>query len=281
VNQKISIRAIGALALLSVSLFMFGCSPSASPQTNQEAQAIQALPQEEAGQESAPELAPEANLPPLEAQADFVQEPTAPEAQAEPAAKLAQPEAGGIGGGPSEGQSSDQSDPAPQPEAGAEEPPPAPQAEELSVSNIEPAIGSLAPEFNLQTLDGQSVQLSELRGKNLLISYWVTWCIPCMEELPVLNRIYQEYQSKDLVILSVNGIQQDELDKVTATISEMGITLPVALDQSEILWDSYWVRFLPTSFFIDETGVIRYIQLGSLTEENLRIKIEELISDQL
>ena len=279
-NQKISIRAIGMLALLSVSLFLYGCNTSASPQTNLEAQVIQALPQEEAGQESAPELAPEAKLPPLEAQADFVQEPTAPEVQAEPAAKLAQPETGGIGGGPSEGQSSDQSDPASQPEAEAEEPPPAPQAE-LSVSNIEPAIGSLAPEFSLQTLDGQSVQLSELRGKNLLISYWVTWCIPCMEELPVLNQIYQEYQSKDLVILSVNGIQQDELDKVTATISEMGITLPVVLDQSEILWDSYWVRFLPTSFFIDETGVIRYIQLGSLTEENLRIKIEELISDQL
>lgn len=279
-NQKISIRAIGMLALLSVSLFLYGCSPSASPQTNLEAQVVQALPQEEAVQESAPEIAPQAQIPPLEAQADLVKEPTAPDAQAEPAAKLAQPETGGVGGGPSEGQSSAQSDPAPQPETGAEAPPPAPQAE-LSVSNIEPAIGSLAPEFSLQTLDGQSVQLSELRGKNLLISYWVTWCIPCIEELPVLNRLYQEYQSEDLVILSVNGIQQDELDKVTATISEMGITLPVALDQSEILWDSYWVRFLPTSFFIDETGIIRYIQLGSLTEENLRIKIEELISDQL
>jgi len=280
VNQKISIRAIGMLALLSVSLFLYGCSPSASPQTNLEAQVIQASPQEEAVQGSAPEIAPQAQIPPLEAQADLVKEPTAPDAQAEPAAKLAQPETGGVGGGPSEGQSSAQSDPAPQPETGAEAPPPAPQAE-LSVSNIEPAIGSLAPEFSLQTLDGQSVQLSELRGKNLLISYWVTWCIPCIEELPVLNRLYQEYQSEDLVILSVNGIQQDELDKVTATISEMGITLPVALDQSEILWDSYWVRFLPTSFFIDETGIIRYIQLGSLTEENLRIKIEELISDQL
>ena len=279
-NQKISIRAIGMLALLSVSLFLYGCSPSASPQTNLEAQVVQALPQEEAVQESAPEIAPQAQIPPLEAQADLVKEPTAPDAQAEPAAKLAQPETGGVGGGLSEGQSSAQSDPAPQPETGAEAPPPAPQAE-LSVSNIEPAIGSLAPEFSLQTLDGQSVQLSELRGKNLLISYWVTWCIPCIEELPVLNRLYQEYQSEDLVILSVNGIQQDELDKVTATISEMGITLPVALDQSEILWDSYWVRFLPTSFFIDETGIIRYIQLGSLTEENLRIKIEELISDQL
>lgn len=279
-NQKINIRAIGMLAFLSVSLFLYGCSPSASPQTNLEAQVIQASPQEEAVQGSSPEIAPQAQIPPLEAQADLVKEPTAPDAQAEPAAKLAQPETGGVGGGLSEGQSSAQSDPAPQPESGAEAPPPAPQAES-SVSNIEPAIGSLAPEFSLQTLDGQSVQLSELRGKNLLISYWVTWCIPCIEELPVLNQLYQEYQSEDLVILSVNGIQQDELDKVTATISEMGITLPVALDQSEVLWDSYWVRFLPTSFFIDETGIIRHIQLGSLTEENLRIKIEELISDQL
>jgi hypothetical protein len=102
-----------------------------------------------------------------------------------------------------------------------------------------------------------------------------------MEELPVLNRIHQEYQSRDLVILSVNGIQQDEMDKVTATITDLGIYMPMALDQNDILWDSYWVRFLPTSFFIDENGVIRHIQFGSLSEENLRTKIDQLISDQL
>lgn len=271
--QKINTRAIGMLALLLVSLVLYSCSPSASPQTNLEIQEVQPEYQEEPVQESAEEAAPEATIPPLEAQAELAKEPA-------PADSAQQEVIGGIGGGPSEDQTPDQSEPAPQPDASAEESALAPQAE-LSVSNGEPTIGSLAPEFALQTLDGQSVQLSALRGKNLLISYWVTWCVPCMEELPVLNRIHQEYQAENLVILSVNGIQQDEMDKVTATINEMGLTLPVVLDQGDAMWNTYWVRFLPTSFFIDEAGVIRFIQLGSLTEQDLRTKIEQLISDQL
>jgi peroxiredoxin len=273
VNQKIGIRAIVTLALLSVSLYLYGCSPSASPQIDMEAQVLQPESQEEPVQESAGEVNPQAKLAPQEALVDPAVEPAQPE--------LAQPEtAGGVGGGASEMQTFTQADPAPQPELNTEESAPAPQVEQ-TVSTVEPSVGSLAPEFNLQTLDGQSVQLSTLRGKNVLLSYWVTWCIPCMEELPVLNRIYQEYQSQELVILSVNGIQQDELDKVMATISEQGISMPVALDQGDALYNNYWVRFLPTSFFIDETGVIRHIQLGSLSEENLRTKIEQLISDQL
>jgi hypothetical protein len=102
-----------------------------------------------------------------------------------------------------------------------------------------------------------------------------------MEELPVLNRISQEYQAQNLVILSVNGIKQDEMDKVMASITDLGIVMPMALDQDDFLWNTYWVRFLPTSFFIDEEGVIRHIQLGSLAEEDLRNKIEQLITDQL
>lgn len=272
-NQKIGIRAIATLALLLVSLYLYGCSPSASPQIDMKAQVLQPESQEEPVQDSAGEADPQAKLAPPEASVD----PDAEPAQAEPT----QPEAaGGFGGGPSEVQPFTQADPAPQPETNAEEAAPAPQAEQTG-STVEPSVGSLAPEFNLQTLDGQSVQLSTLRGKNVLLSYWVTWCIPCLEELPVLNRIYQEYQSRDLVILSVNGIQQDEMDKVTATITDLGISMPMALDQNDVLWDSYWVRFLPTSFFIDENGVIRHIQFGSLSEENLRTKLDQLISDQL
>jgi peroxiredoxin len=261
-------------AFLMVSLFLYGCSPSASPQINQDIQMLQPETQEEPVQEFAQQPAEE-----LAAGAEIA--PQEDTAEAPIQAAPAQPESvGGVGGGPSESQSFAQADPAPQPEANAKEAAPTPQAEQ-PVSTVEPTIGSLAPEFSLQTVDGQSVQLSALRGKNVLISYWVTWCIPCMEELPVLNRIYQEFQSENLVILSVNGIQQDEMDKVMATISEQGISMPIVLDQGDALWNTYWVRFLPTSFFIDEDGVIRHIQLGSLSEENLRIKIEQLITDQL
>ena len=145
----------------------------------------------------------------------------------------------------------------------------------------EPNIGFQAPEFSLQTVDGQPVNLSDLRGKNILLNYWVTWCIPCLEEMPVLEKLYQEYQDQNVVILSVNGINQDELDTVMATIGEYAVTFPVVLDQTAVVYDAYQVQFMPTSFFIDDQGVIRYIQLGSNTEDGLRTKIEQLISDQL
>jgi cytochrome c biogenesis protein CcmG, thiol:disulfide interchange protein DsbE len=145
----------------------------------------------------------------------------------------------------------------------------------------EPNIGFQAPDFSLQTLDGQLINLADLRGKNVLLNYWVTWCIPCIEEMPALEKLNQEYQDQNLVILSVNGIKQDELETVKATIGEFSLSFPVTLDQSGTVYDSYEVQFMPTSFFIDDLGVIRYIQLGSSSEEGLRSKIEQLISDQL
>jgi peroxiredoxin len=270
VNQKNGVRTIASLALLLVTLVLYGCSPTSAPQIESKVIDLQPEIQDESNQavvEEEIEEAPAAQTEVLAA-APAVEQPAQPET------------AGGIGGGAAESQSFAQSEPAPQPEANAKEAAPAPQVEQ-PVSTVEPTIGSFAPEFSLQTMDGQPVQLSALRGKNVLISYWVTWCIPCIEELPVLNRIYDEYQAQNLVILSVNGIQQDEIGTVSTTISDLGISMPVVLDQGDALWNSYWVRFLPTSFFIDEDGVIRHIQLGSLSEENLRIKIEQLISNQL
>jgi peroxiredoxin len=170
-------------------------------------------------------------------------------------------------------QSGLESVPAPAAEAGSAEAAAAPAGE----ANI----GFQAPDFSLSTVDGQSLSLSELRGKNVLLNYWVTWCIPCLEEMPVLEKLHREYQDQNLVILSVNGINQDELDKVAATMGENSVTFPVVLDQSAAVYDLYRVQFMPTSFFIDDQGVIRYIQLGSSTEDVLRTKIEELIADQL
>jgi peroxiredoxin len=284
--NRIGINKIATLALLVVSLYLYGCSPSASPQTKTNVLVLQPETQTEAVPESIEEAAPQAKLAPQESPVDSIEAP----AQDEPA----QPESGwGSGGGAAETESFAQVDPEPTQESIPEEPAPAPTEEsipeeaapapqvEQSGSTTEPTVGSQAPEFNLQTLDGQSLQLSALRGKNVLLSYWVTWCIPCMEELPVLNQMSQEYQAQNLVILSVNGIKQDEMDKVMTAIADLGIAMPIAFDQDDALWNSYWVRFLPTSFFIDEDGVIRHIQLGSLPEQDLRNKIDQLISDQL
>jgi len=102
-----------------------------------------------------------------------------------------------------------------------------------------------------------------------------------MDELPLLSRVSLDYQDQNLVILTVNGIEQDQLDKVQQIISELGLDQTVLLDEHESFWTTYLVQFLPTSFFIDTQGVIRHIMLGSATEDTLRSTIDQLLAGQL
>jgi len=146
---------------------------------------------------------------------------------------------------------------------------------------IQPEVGFSAPDFSLTTLKGDTVSLSSLRGKNVVINYWVTWCVPCMDELVALENLHRVYQGSDFELLTVNGIEQDNLLEVTQTVQDRGLTYPVLLDEGENFWKSYQVLFLPTSFFIDENGIIRSILFGGDSEADFKSRIEQLISDQL
>ena len=145
----------------------------------------------------------------------------------------------------------------------------------------EPRVGFLAPDLTLTSLDGNSIKFSDLRGKNIIINYWVTWCAPCKDELPALDKISRDYQNKNLVVISVNGINQDQIDAVHELVDELGLTHQIALDEDQSFWETYLVHFLPTSFFIDSDGIIRYIQLGSSSEENFRDTVDRLLAGQL
>ena len=161
------------------------------------------------------------------------------------------------------------------------------EASEITVQSAEipagePRVGYLAPDFTLQSINGQTVQLSALRGKSVVINYWVTWCVPCMTELPILDSIFQDYRDQGMMILSVNGIEQDELTKVNETVNSMALTYPVLLDEGDLLKQKYWIGgFVPTTFFIDDQGIIREILLGSASEADFREKIDKLLSHQL
>ena len=160
------------------------------------------------------------------------------------------------------------------------------EASEVTVQSAdipagEPRVGYLAPDFTLQSIDGQTVQLSALRGKGVVINYWVTWCKPCMTELPILDSIFQDYQDQGMMLLSVNGIEQDELTKVNETVNSMALTYPVLLDKGDFLLQEYWIGgFMPTTFFIDDQGIIREILLGSASEAGFRERIDNLLSHQ-
>jgi thiol-disulfide isomerase/thioredoxin len=146
---------------------------------------------------------------------------------------------------------------------------------------VDPSVGSLAPDFVLTSLTGETFSLVDLQGKNILINYWATWCPPCIKELPMLENLHQEYAGDDFIVITINGIEQDNLNDVQATVTEQGVTLPVLLDEGETFWDSYRILFLPTSIYIDEAGVIRFIKLGEQSEAEFFSMVEQLLSDQL
>lgn len=143
---------------------------------------------------------------------------------------------------------------------------------------VDPTIGNMAPDFTLTTLDGQTVSLAELRGRPVMLNYWVTWCIPCRDEMPVIQALQEEYKEEGLVVLSVNGTRQDALTDVENLVSEFALTFPVLLDESEHVYNGYRILFMPTSFFIDGRGVIQDIVLGSTDENGFRSRLERIVA---
>lgn len=159
--------------------------------------------------------------------------------------------------------------------------------EEMPVPTVDPSIpigpqiGYQAPDFTLTSLTGDTIQLSGLLGKPVLISYWASWCVPCENELRILEQIQSEYQPGKFLVVAVNAIEQDSLDKVEDKVIQIGMSFPVLLDHNDRFAQMYGALFLPTTYYVDETGVIRAIRLGDSSEQEFRDKIQKLIAGEL
>ncbi len=118
-------------------------------------------------------------------------------------------------------------------------------------------VGNKAPDFELQLVGGETVKLSELEGKKVLLNFWASWCEPCLKEMPEMQELY-DTASDDIVILAVNmTVTEKNLDTAKNFINDQGFTFPVLLDVTNKTSSNYEVLTLPTSFFIDTNGVIR------------------------
>jgi peroxiredoxin len=143
---------------------------------------------------------------------------------------------------------------------------------------VGPKVGLRAPDFALQAMDGKTYRLSELTGRPVLINYWTSWCIPCKAELPILQKLSQEYQQKGMLIISVNAIDQDSGEKVQGIIDQFNMTFPVLLDQGSQFANLYQAIFFPTTVLVDASGVIREINLGDSTEAELRASLDKVLA---
>lgn len=129
-----------------------------------------------------------------------------------------------------------------------------------------PAVGHLAPDFTLESLGGESLHLSDLRGQPVILNFWATWCGPCRQEMPLFQKTYRQHRP-DLNVLAVN--LGEERGPVKAFVDEYGLTFQVLLDPEETLTDLYQVRGYPTTFFLDGEGRIQVVHIGSLDETQL------------
>jgi peroxiredoxin len=104
-----------------------------------------------------------------------------------------------------------------------------------------------APDFTLRTLDGQKLRLGEQRGQVVLVNFWATWCGPCRQEMPHLNKLYEKYKSSGFVLLGVNV--DDDTTQAAGVASKLGVTFPV-------------LNAMPSTVLIDRDGRVRYLHRG-------------------
>jgi peroxiredoxin len=120
--------------------------------------------------------------------------------------------------------------------------------------------GDPAPDFHFQNADGQTVALSDFRGEVVLINFWAYWCGPCVYEMPFIQQVYEEWQEKGLVLLSIH-IGEDA-EKAASFIEEYNLSFPVLMDIEGIVATQYGATSIPTTFLIDKEGLIQGIKVG-------------------
>jgi len=142
--------------------------------------------------------------------------------------------------------------------------------------------GPKAPDFSLRALDGKRVKLSDYEGKVVLLSFWATWCAPCKQELPILQRLLDKYEKDGLVVLAVNIDDPKTVAEVRRFVADRKLRMPVLLDgDSKVLGRFNPRHSLPFLQAIDREGRRAFHHTGftSGTEKELEEQILELLGN--
>lgn len=140
------------------------------------------------------------------------------------------------------------------------------------------AIGKTAPDFQLTSLEGKQVKLSDLRGKAVLLNFWATWCSPCKVEMPWFEEFQKQYAEKGFTVLGV-AMDDSSSEDIAKFTKDMGITYPVVLGTNAVS-DTYGAEFLPTSVFIDRNGVIVQRVFGLVNRRDIEDDILKALGPQ-
>ena len=134
-------------------------------------------------------------------------------------------------------------------------------------------VGESAPDFTLVDMEGNQVTLSDFRGKTVFVNFWATWCPPCRAEMPEMETVYQEYKGKGVVVIGVDILEPE--DVVRQFVEQGGYSWTFVLDTSGEVSANYEVATIPTSFFIDQEGIIQAVNIGAMTKRAMENELAE------
>lgn len=150
-----------------------------------------------------------------------------------------------------------------------------PEGMELETGGID--VGDVAPNFQLKTLEGETVKLSDFRGKKVFINFWATWCGPCRAEMPHMQEIYEKY-GDEVVILAVNATSTERsVNAVKEFVEEYDLTFPILLDETNEVNARYQALQLPTTYFVNSEGVLKIQRkVGPMSYEEMGLYLNQL-----
>ena len=134
----------------------------------------------------------------------------------------------------------------------------------------------VAPDFTLPTLTDTEITLSDLQGTPVVLNFWAIRCPPCGEELPYFDTVARQNADKTTIV-AVN--LEDSTSQVKQFFGDNEVSFIVALDKNAQITSSYATGYIPTTFFIDSQGIIRYIKVGAFADEKqLQASIDKLLN---
>lgn len=135
--------------------------------------------------------------------------------------------------------------------------------------------GNEAPDFELKTMNGETVKLSDYRGEKVLLNFWATWCPPCREEIPDMQKYHEEVD--DGVILAVNLFESEQsMEQIENFLDEYGVTFQVLMDEDTDVSGMYKAYALPTSYFINSDGTVHVKAIGAINYDILVEQFKEM-----
>lgn len=151
------------------------------------------------------------------------------------------------------------------------------QASSPATPSVEtaPRIGFKAPRFDLDAMDGRKYSLAGLKGKPVVINFWASWCGPCRLEAPELVKLYSQYKDS-IEVYAVNLTNSDSVEEAGAFAKEFGFQFPVLFDKDGKTALDYSVQAIPTTFFVNQEGIIVDQIIGIASPDTLAAKFKSL-----